>query len=108
MGCCRSAAPNALVVLLVISLLALDRPIAHARPVKSPSMSTGEHPSTTTNGLQGTRKLGAEKAKQLAGTTVQAKGSTGEPSFGHGGSPEFAEIVVVARAGPRPHPKKHN
>jgi hypothetical protein len=92
--------------------------------VRSPSMSTGEHPSTKEVLQATTRKHGVEHTKGSTETVHMKPGSTGEagvgggrraeqPSFGRGGninnSPASAEkVVVVARYGPRPHPKKHN
>ncbi|KAL6634635.1 hypothetical protein ACP70R_027306 [Stipagrostis hirtigluma subsp. patula] len=105
---CRRAASNALVVLLVVSLLMLDRPIAHARHVKNPPMATGEHASAK-KGSQGMKEIGVANTKKTE--TTQVKGSAnspaGRPNFGHGRSPEVSK-VVVQRFGPRPHPKKHN
>lgn len=81
-------------------------------------MSTGEHPSTK-EVLQATSKPG-EHTKGSTETVHMNPGSTEgagvvgrrveQPSFGRGGnSPASAEkVVVVARYGPRPHPKKHN
>jgi hypothetical protein len=87
-------------------------------------MSTGEHPSTKEVLQATTRKHGVEHTKGSTETVHMKTGSTGEagvgggrraeqPSFGRGGninnSPASAEkVVVVARYGPRPHPKKHN
>jgi hypothetical protein len=86
-------------------------------------MSTGEHPSTKEVLQATTRKHGVEHTKGSTETVHMKPGSTGEagvggrraeqPSFGRGGninnSPASAEkVVVVARYGPRPHPKKHN
>lgn len=85
-------------------------------------MSAGEHPSTKEVLMQATRKTGVEHSMGGSTETVQMKpGKTGEagvvgrrveqPSFGRGGnsSPASAEkVVVVARVGPKPHPKKHN
>uniref|UniRef100_A0A0A9AAI5 Uncharacterized protein n=1 Tax=Arundo donax TaxID=35708 RepID=A0A0A9AAI5_ARUDO len=107
---CRRASSTLLMVLLAIFLLTPDRPVvAYAPHVKDPSMPTGEH-SSSKKGLHGVRKLGVEHTTG----NVHVKGSTGKgaqnpagPNFGHGASPEFAE-VVVQRYGPRTHPKKHN
>jgi len=84
-------------------------------------MSTGEHPSTKEVLQATTRKPGVEHTKGSTETVHMKPGSTGEagvvgrrveqPSFGRGGnnSPASADkVVVVARYGPRPHPKKHN
>ena len=84
-------------------------------------MSTGDHPSTNEVLQATTRKPGVEHTKGSTETAHMKPGSTGEagvvgrrveqPSFGRGGnnSPASADkVVVVARYGPRPHPKKHN
>ncbi|KAJ1279713.1 hypothetical protein BS78_04G176100 [Paspalum vaginatum] len=109
MGCSRSSSTLVMAVVAISLLLTLDRPVAHARHVKSPSStSTGERPSTEDDEVwQGTssRKLGAEHTKNTATVHVE-KGTEG----GNSNSPasSSAEKVVVARYGPRPHPKKHN
>ncbi|CAL5057464.1 unnamed protein product [Urochloa decumbens] len=116
MGCRRASPTTLLVVILaVVFLLTLDRPVvAHARHLRSPSVSTGEHSSNRVNGLQGTRNHRVEHSKNAENTVRVEKGSTGEgeagASFGRGGNSPAAsaEKVVVARYGPRPHPKKHN
>uniref|UniRef100_A0A0D3F6X8 Uncharacterized protein n=1 Tax=Oryza barthii TaxID=65489 RepID=A0A0D3F6X8_9ORYZ len=101
MSCRRTS--SLLVIALVISLLLLDRPIAHARHLKNTSMSS--RGSSTERGLEDSKKkLDEEKTKKLEAVQV------GSNSV-HGGSPDvhqFAKIVVVERRGPTPHPKKHN
>ncbi|CAN6232223.1 unnamed protein product [Urochloa humidicola] len=116
MGCRRVSSTTLLVVILhVVLLLTLDRPVVHARHLRSPSVSAGEHSSNRENGLQGTRNHGVEHSENPGNTVRVEKGSTGGSaagaSFGRGGnSPPAAsaEKIVVARYGPRPHPKKHN
>ncbi|RLN07853.1 uncharacterized protein C2845_PM11G09360 [Panicum miliaceum] len=120
MGCRRASSTTLLMVILaVVFLLALDPPtVAHARHVRSPSMSTGEHSSSREKEeLRGTRNHGAGRTNTNTGTVRVEKGSAGEAgaagaSLGRRGgnsSPAAsAEKVVVARYGPRPHPKKHN
>ncbi|CAL4968579.1 unnamed protein product [Urochloa decumbens] len=115
MVCRRASSTTLLVVILaVVFLLTLDRPVAHARHLRSPSMSTGEHSSNRVNGLQGVRNNGVEHSKNTEKTLHVEKGSTGGGATGasvgrDGNSPAAsAEKVVVARYGPRPHPKKHN
>ncbi|RLM79544.1 uncharacterized protein C2845_PM12G18600 [Panicum miliaceum] len=120
MGCRRASSSTLLMVILaVVFLLTLDRPtVAHARHVRSPSLSTGEHLSRKKEGLQGTRNHGAEHSKNTYETVRVEKGSTGEAAGvagaslgrrgGNSGPAASAEKVVVARYGPRPHPKKHN
>jgi hypothetical protein len=90
--------------------------------VRSPSMSTGEHHPSRKEALRATttKEHGAVHTGGGAGTVHMSPGSTGEaagvvgqPIFGGRGgnsSPAAAEkvAVVVARYGPRPHPKKHN
>ena len=88
--------------------------------VRSPSMSAGEHfLSIKKEGSQGTRNHGAEHSKSTHETVRVEKGLTGEAagaagaSLGRRGgnaSPAASDekVVVVARYGPRPHPKKHN
>ena len=83
-------------------------------------MSAGEHfLSTKKEGSQGTRNHGAEHSKTTDETVRVEKGLTGEAagaagaSLGRRGgnaSPAASDekVVVVARYGPRPHPKKHN
>ena len=83
-------------------------------------MSTGEHLSRKKEGLlQGTRNHGADHSKNTGETVRVEKGLTGEAagaagaSLGRRGgnaSPAASDekVVVVARYGPRPHPKKHN
>ena len=82
-------------------------------------MSTGEDLSKKKQGSQGTRNHGAEHSKTTDETVRVEKGLTGEAAAGAAGaslgrrggnaSPAAsAEKVVVARYGPRPHPKKHN
>ncbi|CAN6238460.1 unnamed protein product [Urochloa humidicola] len=112
MGCRRASSTTLLMlILVVVFLLTLDRPVAHARHLRSPSVSTGEHSSNRVNGLQGTRN---QRSKNTEKTVHVEKDSTGEgaagASFGRGGNSPAAsaEKVVVARYGPRPHPKKHN
>ncbi|GJM85371.1 hypothetical protein PR202_ga01816 [Eleusine coracana subsp. coracana] len=71
-------------------------------------MTTGENSSKKgiNRGIQAASKPGIANTKKTE--TVDVKGSTGTgPNFGHGASPDVAE-VVVQRFGPRPHPKKHN
>ncbi|TKW39967.1 hypothetical protein SEVIR_1G214800v4 [Setaria viridis] len=114
MGCRRASSTTLLIVILaVVFLLTLDRPVAHARHLRSPSTSTAEH-SSREKGSQRTRSHGVEHTKN-AETVRLEKGSTGEGAAGAsvvgrgGNSPAAsAEKVVVARYGPRPHPKKHN
>lgn len=119
MGCRRASSATLLMVALaVVVLLALDPPtVAHARHVTSTSMSTGEHLSRKKEGLlQGTRNHGADHSKNTGETVRVEKGLTGEAAAGaslgrRGGNASpaaSAEKVVVARYGPRPHPKKHN
>ena len=81
-------------------------------------MSTGEHLSKKKQGSQGTRNHGAEHSKSTHETVRVEKGLTGEAAGAAGASlgrrggnaspAASAEKVVVARYGPRPHPKKHN
>ncbi|KAI4994816.1 hypothetical protein ZWY2020_034719 [Hordeum vulgare] len=104
-----------LTLALVISLLALDHPLAHARHVKDPSMPTGDSTSVKKGLQQGnTMKLdeaGKTKKVENVGVEESSKGSF-EPSFGNQGSHgvESDKVAVLARRGepPKPHPKKHN
>ncbi|PWZ19980.1 hypothetical protein Zm00014a_033435 [Zea mays] len=120
MGCTR-ASSTLLMVVVAISVLALDHSVANARQVRSPSMSTGEHHPSRKEALQATttKENGAVHTGGGAGTVHMSPGSTGEAGVvgqpilggrGENSSPAAAEkvAVVVARYGPRPHPKKHN
>ncbi|KAM3230917.1 hypothetical protein ACQJBY_061220 [Aegilops geniculata] len=102
------------VALVIISLLALGHPLAHARHVKDPSMPTGDSLSVKKGLQQGDNmKLDAGKTKEVENVGVEesAEGSA-EPSFGNRGSlgAESDKVAVLARRGepPKPHPKKHN
>uniref|UniRef100_A0A0D9VHL9 CLAVATA3/ESR-like protein n=1 Tax=Leersia perrieri TaxID=77586 RepID=A0A0D9VHL9_9ORYZ len=99
MSCRRTS--TLLVIVLVISLLLLDRPIAHARHLKNTSMSGSD--SSLRRGLKDSKKLDEDKTKKVQNMQVGSKSV-------HGGSPDVqsAKIVVVERRGPTPHPKKHN
>ncbi|CAN6244879.1 unnamed protein product [Urochloa humidicola] len=117
MACRRASSTTLLVVILaVVFLLTLDRPVAHARHLRSLSVSTGEHSSNMENGLQETTNHGVKHSKNTENTVRVEKGSStgggaAGASFGRGGNgppAASAEKVVVARYGPRPHPKKHN
>ncbi|WVZ74856.1 hypothetical protein U9M48_022980 [Paspalum notatum var. saurae] len=128
-GCRRASSSTLLMAVVAISLLlTLDRPVlAHARHVKSPSStSTGERPSSTEDaevwqGTTSSRKLGAGHTKNTATVNVEKGTAAGEGAVGasvvvgRGGndrnspaSSSAEKLVVVARDGPRPHPKKHN
>ncbi|XP_037424022.1 uncharacterized protein LOC119288514 [Triticum dicoccoides] len=104
-----------LAVALVISLLALGHPLAHARHVKDlSSMPTGDSSSEKKGLQQGSNmKLDAGKTKKVENVGVEEtpKGYA-EPSFGNRGSlgAESDKVAVLARRGepPKPHPKKHN
>lgn len=88
--------------------------------VRSPAAtSTAHHSSSRDKGLQGmARKHGEANTKNTRTVRVEKGSTTGEAGaagasgvVGRGGnSPaaSSAEKVVVARYGPRPHPKKHN
>uniref|UniRef100_A0ACD5ZK95 Uncharacterized protein n=1 Tax=Avena sativa TaxID=4498 RepID=A0ACD5ZK95_AVESA len=115
---CRTAASTLLTAALLISLLALDHPIAHARHVKDQHVPTAASASASANkGLQQhgvDRKLDGGKTRKFE--TVGAKMPNGEDaqqSFGsnsRNGGGLGAESSKAARrgGGPVPHPKKHN
>uniref|UniRef100_J3LE84 Uncharacterized protein n=2 Tax=Oryza brachyantha TaxID=4533 RepID=J3LE84_ORYBR len=108
MSCPKAASCNLLVVVLVISLLALDRPIAHARHLKSTSMSSPD--SSPAKGLEGDpkKKLDEEKNTKKVQTVQAGSSSSVDLASGSPGVDELAKIVVVDLRGPTPHPKKHN
>ncbi|KAF8693593.1 hypothetical protein HU200_038996 [Digitaria exilis] len=120
MGCRKACSSTLLMVILaIVFVLTINQlPVAHARHVRSPSMSTGEHSSVDQKGSRGTSNNdhGVEHTKNTETVSVE-KGSTAEGASGasfsrSGGSTSPAasdeKVVVVARYGPRPHPKKHN
>ncbi|KAG8071214.1 hypothetical protein GUJ93_ZPchr0006g43784 [Zizania palustris] len=118
---CTRAASTLVVVVLVVSLLALHHPVAHARHVKNTSMLGRDSSSSTTKrGPDDVKKLDEEKAKNTIQAAEEVRGWRGKGArrqrsrvskSGHGGGSsdvESAEVAVVQRRGPTPHPKKHN
>ncbi|CAM0945501.1 unnamed protein product [Alopecurus aequalis] len=112
---CRTTASTLLTAALLISLLALDHPVAHARHVKDLSIPTGDSSSVKKGQQQGiNRKLDVGKTKKVE--TVGVKGPNGQgaresfaSSSGNGGSLGFESNKAARRGGgPIPHPKKHN
>uniref|UniRef100_A0ACD5ZBQ5 Uncharacterized protein n=1 Tax=Avena sativa TaxID=4498 RepID=A0ACD5ZBQ5_AVESA len=114
---CRTAASTLLAAALLISLLALHHPVAHARHVKDQPIQPADSSSANKGLQQGVnRKLDGGKAKKFE--TVGAKMSNGEyaqahQSFGsnsRNGGALGAESSKTARrgGGPVPQPKKHN
>lgn len=112
---CRTATSTLLTAALLICLLALDHPVAHARHLKDQSIPTGDS-SSVKKGLQHgvNRKLDGGKTQKFENVGVKTPNAEGaQEAFGsssRNGGTLGVESNKASRhgGGPEQHPKKHN